>query len=94
MKTLITSLIISCALLGIACSKQETATTTAPVKSTQVTSAAEGCKLNPPPEPVMCTMDWNPVCGCDGKTYGNVCAAKATGVPEYTDGECGGGGTE
>ncbi len=36
----------------------------------------------------MCTMDWRPVCGCDGVTYSNVCGAKAAGVPKFTEGEC------
>ena len=47
----------------------------------------EDCTENPKVDCV-CTLQYDPVCGCNNKTYGNACAANCAGITSYTNGAC------
>lgn len=59
-------------------------------------TAALGCQkdnvdpdcVEKPGDERLCAFVYRPVCGCNGKTYGNACEAEAGGIVKYTEGEC------
>src|SRR5690606_9549136 len=55
--------------------------------STNTNSCIDPALINPN---AYCIMIYEPVCGCDGVTYGNSCVAVNSGVTSFVSGECNG----
>lgn len=65
-------------LLGAAC-QRPAPTATAPA------DCIDASKIKPDG---ICTMQYDPVCGCDGKTYSNACVASNAGLRTFVKGPC------
>ena len=50
--------------------------------------AAQNLKGRCRARPEICTMHWDPVCGCDEKTYSNDCQRQSAGAQKDHDGAC------
>jgi len=80
-------LLILLLLAGCTPASDEPAKSVEPVNEVAIVKA-DACVLTPPKQPVACTMQYDPVCGCDEVTYGNACMARGAGVPTSTPGAC------
>ena len=82
MKLLITVLSLGGVLLFSSCSKETDSSS--PIRSTEQSSKIQADTANSG----NCLTIYDPVCGCNNKTYSNSCVAEKAGIKRYKKGAC------